>query len=93
MVKEYEPNQLQTWQEMVWARCMKLTNAEVFLSGAMNDEEIIQALAQSNLVQMALSSVAAFPLSLLEVASEAEDGAISIAVNTTLEEWLIRLTL
>ena len=93
MVEEYEPNLPQTWKEMVWSRCMKLTNAEVFLSGTMNDDELLQALTQSTLIKMRLGSVATFPLNLLPAASEAEDGAISLAVNTNLEEWLIRLTL
>ena len=93
MVAEYEPNQPQSWQTMVRARCSALTNAEVFLPGTMNDEEIIQALAQSTLVMVKLGEVATFPMERLPESSEAEDSAISAAVNTNLEEWLIRLTL
>ena len=42
---------------------------------------------------MRLGRVATFPLTVLPESSEAEDGAISIAVENNLEEWLIELTL
>ena len=93
MVAEYEPNLPQRWQTMVRTRCSALTNAEIFMPGTMDDEEMIQALAQSNLVMMKLGELATFPMIGLPASSEAEDIAISAAVNTSLEEWLIRLTL
>ena len=93
MVQEYEPGQSQTWQQMVRSRCSALTNAALFLPATMNDDEIIHAMAHSALVSMKLGEVATFPQTLPPEASEAENGAISIAVETSLEEWLIELTL
>jgi len=93
MVQEYEPGQSQTWQQMVRSRCSALTNAALFLPATMNDDEIIHAMAHSALVSMKLGEVATFPQTLPPEASEAENGAISIAGETSLEEWLIELTL
>ena len=65
MVQAYEPNQSQTWQEMVRERCSKLGNHEVFLPATMEDEELIQALAQSPLIAAKLGEVTSFPQNVL----------------------------